>query len=100
MSQVVTLDADGRLSFPEELRARYHLQSGSRLRLAEEGERIVLEPIAEPAVLVERDGLPLVRGALEEGSIPDHRELREDRIARLSELPVAPPDPPGLDLKM
>ena len=87
MSQVLTLDAKGRLSLPEKLRARHHLHGGSRLRLAEEGNRIVLEPIAEPAVLVERDGLPLVRGTLEEGSIPDHREIREERIARLSELP-------------
>ena len=87
MSQILTLDADGRLPLPEKLRARYHLQGGSRLRLAEEGNRIILEPIEEPAVLVERNGLPLVRGALEEGSIPDHREVREERIARLSELP-------------
>ncbi len=87
MDQVLTLDAEGRLSLPEKLRSRHHLHGGSRLRLAEEGDRIVLEPIGKPAALVERDGLPLVRGSLGEDSIPDHRQLREERIARLSELP-------------
>ncbi len=86
MSQVLTLDSKGRLSLPEQLRARHHLQDGSRLRWAEEGDRIVLEPVTEPAGLVESDGLPLVRGSLHKGSVPDHRELREDRLARLHEL--------------
>lgn len=88
MSHVLTLDADGRLPLPAEFRLRHHLRSGSRLRLAENAGQIVLEPIDSTpsirAVLVEEDGLPLIRG-VPEGPVPDHREIREERLGRLSE---------------
>jgi bifunctional DNA-binding transcriptional regulator/antitoxin component of YhaV-PrlF toxin-antitoxin module len=84
MSHVVTLDSAGRLPLPEDLRLRHQLHTGSRLRLDEVKGRILLEPVHEPCPLVERDGLLLINAPLEE-PVPDHRQVREERLARLTE---------------
>ncbi|NJL27375.1 MAG: AbrB/MazE/SpoVT family DNA-binding domain-containing protein [Thermoanaerobaculia bacterium] len=86
MQAILTLDIAGRLALPEEFRRRHRLREGSRVRIAEEADRIVLEPLEEAAPLVERDGLLLV-GAKLESTAPDHRQLREERLAKLATVP-------------
>jgi hypothetical protein len=49
------------------------------VRLREEGHRLVVEPMLEESVVVEVDGLPVVRGRLV-AEVPDHRALRDARI--------------------
>ncbi len=83
MSQVLTLDADGRLPLPKEVRRRFHLRGGSSLRLAEESGRIVLEPIEQPSARTRAVAIvPLIDGPLQ-GPAPGHRQLREERLDHL-----------------
>ncbi len=63
---------------------RHHLRSGSLLRIDEEEGRIILEPVEERPRLLEHGGLLLVDAPLD-GPAPDHRQLREERLARLTE---------------
>jgi AbrB family looped-hinge helix DNA binding protein len=78
MEQEITIDASGRVVIPKEVRERHRLAAGTRLRLGEEGDRIVLSPVQEDAVAVERGGLLVFQGRLV-GEVPDHRQLRELR---------------------
>jgi bifunctional DNA-binding transcriptional regulator/antitoxin component of YhaV-PrlF toxin-antitoxin module len=94
MAQILTLDPDGRLSLPEGYRLRHHLQGGSRLRVAEDARRIVLEPVEEatPRLSSERtpDAGRRMAAALEklaasgavariEDPVEWQREIRRDR---------------------
>jgi AbrB family looped-hinge helix DNA binding protein len=80
MEEVATIDAAGRLVVPKPMRERLGLSQGTRVRLREEANQIVIEPMLEESVVVEVDGLPVVRGRLI-GDVPDHRALRDARIA-------------------
>jgi AbrB family looped-hinge helix DNA binding protein len=71
------------LVVPKAMRERLGLSQGSRVRLREEGQLIVVEPLLEESVVVEVDGLPVVRGRLV-AAVPDHRALRDARIASLT----------------
>lgn len=81
MADIATIDGAGRLVVPKALRERLGLHSGTRLRLRQEGDALVLEPLPDDSVPIERDGLLIIRGRLI-GAVPDHREIREERIAR------------------
>jgi hypothetical protein len=52
----------------------------------EDAARLVLEPIAEEATPVERDGLLVVEARLV-GEIPDHRALRDERVRKVGKVP-------------
>jgi AbrB family looped-hinge helix DNA binding protein len=83
MEDIITIDAAGRLVVPKAMRARLALREGTRLHVREEeGRRLVLEPVSEDAVPAEVDGLLVIRGHLR-GEIPDHRDLRAQRIRSL-----------------
>ncbi len=64
---------------PKAVRKRHRLVAGSRLRLEEEEDRLILVPEHGEAEAVEKGGLLVFRGRLE-GAIPDHRVLREERL--------------------
>lgn len=80
MEEFATIDAAGRLVVPKAMRERLGLSQGSRVRLREEGHQLVVEPLLEESVVVDVDGLPVVRGRLI-AEVPDHRALRDARIA-------------------
>jgi AbrB family looped-hinge helix DNA binding protein len=82
MVDIATIDGAGRLVVPKRLRVRLGLRKGSRLMVREEGDRLVLEPVETTCVPVERGGLLLIEGRLT-GPVPDHRDLREERLAGL-----------------
>ena len=84
MADVATIDGAGRIVVPKPLRDRHGLAKGVRLRIVEDGDRLVLEPIAEESVPVDVDGLLVIRGELQR--VMDHRELREARIAHLASI--------------
>jgi len=84
MEDTITIDRVGRLVVPKAIRARLRLREGMRLHVwEEEGKRLVLEPVAEESVPAEVDGLLVIRGRLV-GEIPDHRDLRTQRIRSLA----------------
>ena len=84
MATSITIDASGRLVIPKDVRERHQLHAGSRLELTEEEERLVLVPLQSQPSTKETAGLLVFTGRLT-GSVPDHRELREARLSRLSE---------------
>jgi len=87
MEDIITIDGAGRLVIPKALRAKLHLREGARLRIRDEdGIRLVLEPVAEQGAPVEVDGLLVIRGHLV-GAIPDHRDLRLERVRAIGRIP-------------
>jgi AbrB family looped-hinge helix DNA binding protein len=82
MAEIATIDGAGRIVVPKPLRDRHGLAKGVRLRIVEDGDRLVLEPLTEHNVPVDVDGLLVIRGNLR--GVPDHRELRETRISHLA----------------
>lgn len=81
MAEEITIDGSGRLVIPKDVRARHRLTAGARLILVEEEDRLVLVPQASEPSTVERAGLLVFRGTLA-GEVPDHRELRNERLDR------------------
>ena len=84
MEKIITIDGAGRLVVPKPMRVELGLREGSRVRVREEGDRLVLEPVAESAVPVDVDGVLVLGGRLA-GEVPDHRAVREERIRRQAE---------------
>ena len=82
MAREITIDSSGRLVVPKDVRERHHLEAGSRLTLIDRDDGIVLVPRTHEPRLVERDGL-LVVSEVGPIQVPDHRDLREDRLQRL-----------------
>jgi len=83
MASVITIDDAGRIVVPQALRRQLGLAPGTRLRVDVEGERLVLDPEPPDPALREEDGLLIVETPVE-GDILDHREVRAERIARLT----------------
>ncbi|HYC55252.1 MAG TPA: AbrB/MazE/SpoVT family DNA-binding domain-containing protein [Candidatus Binatia bacterium] len=83
MASYTTIDAAGRVVIPKKLREQLRLLPNSRLRITEEKNRVVLEPIEEDPVLIERGGVVLIGGELT-GGAPDARQIREERIQELT----------------
>lgn len=82
VADILTIDGAGRLVVPKRLRVELGLHKGRQLEIHREGDRLVLEPVPEQAVLEEVDGLLVVRGGLQ-GEVPDHRAVRDARFAAL-----------------
>jgi AbrB family looped-hinge helix DNA binding protein len=82
MPEEITIDASGRLVIPKDVRTRHRLTAGARLLLVEEEDRLVLVPRAAETSTVERAGILVFRGTLG-GAVPDHRELRDERLDHL-----------------
>lgn len=78
----VTIDGAGRLVIPKPIRERHGLHAGRSLEIRTEGERVVLEPVAEEALLTERNGILIVSSELQ-GPPTDHRQQREERLEQL-----------------
>jgi AbrB family looped-hinge helix DNA binding protein len=78
----IPIDEAGRIVIPKAIREALRLHPGNHLRLLERDRRLILEPIEEEPVLVERDGLTLIGGRLE-GPPVSVRELREERLDEL-----------------
>ena len=83
MPSTITIDAAGRLVVPLPVRRRLRLVAGSRLRITEGPQSILLEPEHEEARIEEKGGILVVGGRLH-GTVPDHRDVRHDRLERLA----------------
>lgn len=85
MLREVIVDEFGRLVIPEEVRNHLQLKAGSRLTLIDEDDRLVLVRQRREPEIIEKDGLLVVSGT-SSGTIPDHRELRDERLRRFDGL--------------
>lgn len=86
MVRIITIDRAGRLVIPKDIRRRLRLRGGSRIRLSEAGDqRLLLEPIEDTDCLTEIDGLLIATGT-HHGEWPDHRTLRDERVAELADI--------------
>jgi AbrB family looped-hinge helix DNA binding protein len=83
MVSFTTIDLAGRVVIPKPLRESLRLLPNTRLRVIEHDRRVVLEPIEDEPVLIERDGLVLIGGELV-GPPPEVRKLREERVDDLA----------------
>ncbi len=86
MVDIIVIDGAGRLVLPVRMRRRLHLVAGCRLRVREEGSTIVLEPVPEESLPVEKDGLLVAPGRIDDRAV-DHRIVREERLERLTPRP-------------
>jgi AbrB family looped-hinge helix DNA binding protein len=98
MSTTVEIDKAGRIVIPKKMRDAMHLKSGTRLRIENSGERLVLEPDFPEPRLEMRDGLWVMVGdsrmtgddvnALDVNALIDEqRERRMRYVAGLSDEP-------------
>ena len=83
MPSTITIDAAGRLVVPLPVRRRLRLVAGSRLRITEGPRSILLEPEHEEARIEDKGGILVVGGRLH-GTVPDHRDVRHDRLEKLA----------------
>jgi len=83
MANTVTIDQSGRLVIPAKIRKALALAPGTELDCTIEGESIRLEPIG--GAKLERRASRLVITSPLVGEVPDHREIREERINREDE---------------
>lgn len=81
MDDTITMDAAGRIVIPAAVRRELALAAGSELALDVQGGAIHLRPLAS-ARLERRAGRLVVASPLA-GPAPDHRDIREDRLAGL-----------------
>lgn len=77
---MITIDASGRVVIPKDVRDRHGLGGGARLTLVDLPDKVLLVPAHDEPRLVERNGLLVVAGP-RSSEIPDHRDLREERLA-------------------
>jgi AbrB family looped-hinge helix DNA binding protein len=83
------MDDAGRVVIPKRIRQALRLHAGSHLRLLERERSMVLEPVEEEPLVVERDGLILIGGRLE-GPSATVRELREEGLDELTRRIIDP----------
>jgi AbrB family looped-hinge helix DNA binding protein len=83
MVKKITIDGAGRVVIPKTIRDQHGLHAGRSVEIRTEGERLVLEPVAEEALLAERNGILIITSELE-GPPTDHREQRDERLQRLA----------------
>lgn len=76
----ITMDAAGRLVIPAAVRRELALVGGAELVVDVQAGTIVLRP-AGGATIAKRGRRLVVSSALT-GPVPDHRELRDERIVR------------------
>jgi len=83
MEEIITIDRAGRLVIPVRLRRRHGLTDGARIRLVEEGDRLVLEPLGQECPTEEINGLLVITARLSDDGI-DHRTVRQERLDALA----------------
>jgi len=80
---VTTLDKFGRVIIPKKLRAHLGINNKSTLNISADGERIVIELIQDKEPVVDRNGILVFTGKLEDkkGDL-----LKSDRNRRMKKI--------------
>ena len=87
MDATVEIDKAGRIVVPKKMREALHLSPGTRLKVQQTGDVLVLEPDYPDAELVMRDGMWVMRGGQPSSvDIPELiRQTYEERHKRIME---------------
>ena len=80
---VTTLDKFGRVIIPKKLRERVGINYKSTLNISEDGSRIVIELIQDKEPLVNRNGILVFTGKLEDKKSDS---IKSDRNRRMKKL--------------
>jgi AbrB family looped-hinge helix DNA binding protein len=85
MTTTVTIDEQGRVELPEELRQRLHLEPGDAVELREDGEKIVVSPIPAGSHLERKGSLLVLNSELPEDFQAENwvEKIRQSRITDL-----------------
>ncbi len=80
---VTTLDKFGRVIIPKRLRERLGINVKSALNISEDGKRIVIELVQEKEALVDRNGILVFTGKLDDKKSDLIKHDRNKRIKKL-----------------
>lgn len=80
---VTTLDKFGRVIIPKRFRERLGINFKSTLNISEEGKRIVIELVQEKKPVVDRNGILVFTGSLEDKK---NDLIKSDRNRRMLKL--------------
>lgn len=80
---ITTLDKFGRVIIPKKIRESLGIDVKSTLNISEDGKRIVIELVPEKEPVIERDGILVFTGFLEE-NIKDL--IKSERNRRMHKL--------------
>jgi len=80
----VKMDKAGRILLPKPLRDRLRLHPGSRLKVEESAEGILLRPVRKRTSLIQKQGLLVHRGKLA-GDLDWSRMVEDQRDERIDE---------------
>lgn len=80
---VTTLDKFGRIIIPKRFRERLGINSKSTLNISDDGERIVIELVQDKKTVVDRNGILVFTGILEDKKSD---LIKADRNRRMHKL--------------
>jgi len=80
---VTTLDKFGRVIIPKRVREHLGINTKTSLNISEDGKRIVIELIKEKTPVVDRDGILVFTGKLEDKNSELIKSNRNRRMKKL-----------------
>jgi len=80
---VTTIDKFGRIIIPKKFRKNLGISSETTLNISEDGSRIVIEPIQEKEPLIDKNGILVFTGKIENKNLDFLNEDRNSRIRKL-----------------
>lgn len=75
------IDESGRGTLPSEVLSELHLAPGTTLLIEEKDVKIILEPVEEEPVIIEKDGILVIHAQLTDDISDIVEKNREQRIA-------------------
>jgi len=63
---LATIDKFGRVLIPKNLRKHLGITPDSSINIIEDGDRIIIEPVSEQEPLIEKDGLLIFTGKIQD----------------------------------
>ena len=79
------LDKSGRVTLPSQILSELELTPGTVLNIEEKDGRITLQPVAEAATLIEKEGLLVIHVPLANDITDVVQKSRQKRIAMISQ---------------
>ena len=80
---ITTIDKFGRIIIPKRLRERLGISLGTTLNISENGNKIEIEPVQDTLPVINKDGILVFTGKLEDKKVDIIRNEREKRMHKL-----------------